>query len=108
MRQQDKSSTMITHAARLSGLCEGILSHGLGRPIAFSDGTRTRVEGAIRTLDDRVSITARVLGSPGACVARSPSGSHLGIREPYPFLDKFTAALQCDVTAALQPKASRP
>jgi hypothetical protein len=108
MRQQDKSSAMIADAARLSGLCEGILSHGLGRPIAFSDGTRTRVEGAIRTLDDRLSKTASVLSPPGACMALSPSGSHLGTREPYPSLDKFTAALQRDVTSALQPNASHP
>ena len=108
MRRQDESLAMISDAARLSGLNEGTVSHGLGKSIAFSGGTRTRVEGAVRTMDDRVSMTARVLSPPYACVARSPSGTYLGTRERYPSLDKFTAALQCDVTAALQPKALRP
>jgi Bacterial regulatory proteins, lacI family len=108
MRQQDKSSAMITDAARLSGLCEGTVSHRLGKPIAFSDRTRTRVEEAIRTLDNHLSKTVPVLSSPYACMARSPSGTHLATREFYPSLDKFTAAPPRDVTSALQPKASHP
>jgi hypothetical protein len=108
MSQRDKSSVLIFDAARLSGLCEGTVSHGRSKPIAFSDRRCTWVGEVIRTLDNRVSKTARVLSSPDACVTHSPSGTHLATRESYPSLDKFTAALQRDVIAAPQPEALHP
>ncbi len=108
MKQQDKLSARITEAARLSGFREGTVSRELGKPIACSGRTRTRVEGAIQLLDDRLPKIERVLSSPDAGVTRSPSGAHLGTWKPYSSLDKFTAALQRNVTSAPQPKTSHP
>ncbi len=99
---------MIGDAARLLEVFEGTVSHGLSTPIAFSDRTRARVEVGIRTLDDRLSQTARVLTSPCAGMARNPLSAHPVTGEPCHPLGKFTAASDCNVTLALQLLASHP